>query len=134
MLKKSLFALALLLTLPAAGLAQWVNPAGQPAPRTQQPTAPPPRPAPTPIVIGPAPSSTPAVTRPVPAPARPRPNPRRVAAQAAAAAEAAVRAAFDTLVSGIQRADVPTVMGVYWDSPQLILFNNNGTVTKTWSR
>ena len=131
MLKKSLFAFAFLLVLPAAGLAQrWPNTGDQP-PRTQQPVGPP-RPAPTPIIIGPAPGAAPAAARP--APARPRPNPRRVAAQQAAAAEAAVRAAFDTLVSGIQRADVATVMSVYWDSPQLVLFNNNGTVTKSWEQ
>ena len=25
-------------------------------------------------------------------------------------------------------------MGVYWNSPQLVLFNNNGTVTKSWQQ
>lgn len=48
--------------------------------------------------------------------------------------ERAVRDAFDTLVDGIRRADVAAVMGVYWNSPQLVLFNNNGTVTKSWQQ
>jgi len=26
------------------------------------------------------------------------------------------------------------VTGIYWNSPQLILFNNNGTVTKGWEQ
>ncbi|MBA3439105.1 MAG: DUF3225 domain-containing protein [Pyrinomonadaceae bacterium] len=45
-----------------------------------------------------------------------------------------VRSAFNALIDGIERADVDAVMGVYWNSPQLVLFNNNGTVTKTWDQ
>ncbi|MCA1633260.1 MAG: nuclear transport factor 2 family protein [Acidobacteria bacterium] len=53
---------------------------------------------------------------------------------AEAAATRALRAAFDTLIDGIRKADAGAVMGVYWNSPQLILFNNNGTVTKAWTQ
>lgn len=45
-----------------------------------------------------------------------------------------VTAAFDNLIEGIRRADVNAVTGIYWNSPQLILFNNNGTVTKGWEQ
>ena len=45
-----------------------------------------------------------------------------------------VIAAFDDLIEGIRRADVTAVTAVYWNSPQLILFNNNGTVTKGWEQ
>jgi ketosteroid isomerase-like protein len=45
-----------------------------------------------------------------------------------------VLAAFDNLIEGIRRADVNAVTAVYWNSPQLILFNNNGTVTKGWEQ
>jgi ketosteroid isomerase-like protein len=45
-----------------------------------------------------------------------------------------VLAAFDNLIEGIRRADVNAVTGVYWNSPQLILFNYNGTVTKGWEQ
>jgi ketosteroid isomerase-like protein len=45
-----------------------------------------------------------------------------------------VIAAFDDLIEGIRRADVRAVTSVYWNSPQLILFNNNGTVTKGWEQ
>src|SRR5215213_8899861 len=45
-----------------------------------------------------------------------------------------VVAAFDNLIEGIRRANVNTVTGIYWNSPQLILFNYNGTVTKGWEQ
>ena len=46
----------------------------------------------------------------------------------------AVRAAFDSLVDGIRRADAAAVAKLYWNSPQLTVFNNNGTVTKSWEQ
>lgn len=46
----------------------------------------------------------------------------------------AVLAAFDKLVDGIQNANVNEVMSVYWNNPQLSLFNYNGTVTKGWDQ
>jgi len=49
-------------------------------------------------------------------------------------AEREVRAAFDALVEGIERADVTAVMNAYWNSPSLTLFNNNGTVTRSWEQ
>jgi ketosteroid isomerase-like protein len=42
--------------------------------------------------------------------------------------------AFDSLVAGIEKADVALVTNIYWNSPQLILFNNNGTVTRGWEQ
>lgn len=45
-----------------------------------------------------------------------------------------VTAAFDNLIEGIRRADVNAVTSVYWNSPQLTLFNYNGTVTKGWEQ
>jgi len=44
------------------------------------------------------------------------------------------RAAFDSLVDGIRRADAESVAKLYWNSPQLTVFNNNGTVTRTWEQ
>lgn len=49
-------------------------------------------------------------------------------------AERAVRATFETLLNGIRKSDVEMVMSVYWNSPQLVIFNNNGTVTRTWEQ
>ncbi|HEY0385758.1 MAG TPA: nuclear transport factor 2 family protein [Pyrinomonadaceae bacterium] len=45
-----------------------------------------------------------------------------------------VLAAFEALLDGIRAADVDAVTASYWNSPQLILFNNNGTVTKGWEQ
>jgi ketosteroid isomerase-like protein len=45
-----------------------------------------------------------------------------------------VVAAFNALLNGIRHADVKAVSNVYWNSPRLILFNNNGTVTKGWDQ
>jgi ketosteroid isomerase-like protein len=45
-----------------------------------------------------------------------------------------VVAAFNTLVNGIRNADAKTVANVYVNSPRLILFNNNGTVTRGWDQ
>ena len=49
-------------------------------------------------------------------------------------ASRAVLTAFNSLLDGIRRADVEAVMAAYWKSPQLNIFNNNGTVTKTWEQ
>ena len=45
-----------------------------------------------------------------------------------------VLAAFNALLDGIRHANVNEVMGVYWNSSQLNLFNYNGTVTKGWQQ
>jgi ketosteroid isomerase-like protein len=42
--------------------------------------------------------------------------------------------AFDSLIAGIQKADVGLTTNVYWNSPQLTLFNYNGTVTRGWEQ
>ena len=60
---------------------------------------------------------------------------RRAAQTSGEAAQGrAVREAFDSLVDGIRRADAGAVMKLYWNSPQLNIFNNNGTVTKGWTQ
>jgi len=59
---------------------------------------------------------------------------KKPAATGDAAEARAVREAFDSLVDGIRRADAEAVMKLYWNSPQLILFNNNGSVTKSWEQ
>lgn len=60
-------------------------------------------------------------------------KPPAVSAQQAPGSEG-VLAAFNSLLDGIRRADVNAVMGVYWNSPRLNLFNYNGTVTKGWEQ
>lgn len=46
----------------------------------------------------------------------------------------AVLATFNKLIDGIRKADVKAVTSAYWNSPQLRLFNYNGTVTKGWEQ
>ena len=58
----------------------------------------------------------------------------RRAATGDVAQASAVRAAFDSLVDGIRRADAAAVAKLYWNSPQLTVFNNNGTVTKSYEQ
>jgi ketosteroid isomerase-like protein len=45
-----------------------------------------------------------------------------------------VLAAFNSLLDGIRHADVKAVTGAYQNTPRLILFNNNGTITKGWDQ
>lgn len=45
-----------------------------------------------------------------------------------------VVAAFNELIDGIRKANVKMVTGVYLNSPRLLLFNNNGTVTRGWEQ
>jgi ketosteroid isomerase-like protein len=45
-----------------------------------------------------------------------------------------VIAAFNRLVNGIRRADAKAVSSIYWNSPRLLLFNNNGSVTRGWEQ
>lgn len=45
-----------------------------------------------------------------------------------------VVAAFNALINGIRHADAKAVTAVYLNSPRLILFNSNGTVTKGWDQ
>jgi ketosteroid isomerase-like protein len=48
--------------------------------------------------------------------------------------EKAVRAAFDTLLEGIRTSNVDGVTGVYWNSPETLFYNNNGSVTTGWEQ
>jgi ketosteroid isomerase-like protein len=73
--------------------------------------------------------------KPSPSPTR-RSSPATTAATTAAETPGsqAVVAAFNALLDGIREADVKAVSDVYWNSPRLTLFNNNGSVTKGWEQ
>jgi ketosteroid isomerase-like protein len=64
------------------------------------------------------------------------PAPKKAAAPPAQQAPGSegVLAAFNSLLAGIRHANVKEVMEVYWNNPQLNLFNYNGTVTKSWEQ
>jgi ketosteroid isomerase-like protein len=112
-------------------------------PNTNQATPAPTRPAtdtakpaattkPTPKAADPKPvMAKPAA--PKPAPAKPVP-PKPAVVTPAVPGSTAVVNAFNNLVEGIKLADVNAVTAVYLNSPRLVLFNNNGTVTKGWDQ
>lgn len=112
MLKKLFFAVALASALCTSALAQSTNATKKPSTSTTQP----------------AQSDSQPATR-----ARATTT-QRTTSTAEAAEERAVREAFDSLVDGIRRADADAVMKLFWNSPRLVLFNNNGSVTKTWEQ
>jgi len=41
---------------------------------------------------------------------------------------------FNSLIAAIEAANVGAVTDTYWNSPQLVLFNSNGSVTKGWEQ
>ena len=85
--------------------------------------------------VAPKPSPTPRTTAKSPA-ATPSPSPGMSARRTTtnAGPSAAVRAAFDKIIEGIRRSDVDLYMSGYLNSPTLVLFNNNGTVTRGWDQ
>ncbi|HKP46347.1 MAG TPA: nuclear transport factor 2 family protein [Pyrinomonadaceae bacterium] len=72
----------------------------------------------------------PAATKPAARPTQAKPA---ISGPATAGSQTVV-AAFNTLINGIRKADAKVVAGVYQNSPRLILFNNNGTVTRGWDQ
>ncbi|CAN5439080.1 hypothetical protein BH18ACI1_BH18ACI1_14160 [soil metagenome] len=56
------------------------------------------------------------------------------ASAAKAADEKAVRNAFDDLIRAIENASVDGATQAYWNSPELLFFNHNGTVTRGWEQ
>jgi ketosteroid isomerase-like protein len=140
MSKRFFIALFFSLALAVSAEAQNTNsaaPTRTPTPRTQATPRKPATPAGTP--------ATAAEQTPASGETAPRTRSRRAgettaattAGQMRAAAQpgaAAVRAVFDTLIKNIERSDVEAVMSLYWNSPQLTVFNNNGTVTRGWEQ
>lgn len=45
-----------------------------------------------------------------------------------------VRAAFEDLIRAIENSNVDGATEPYWNSPELQVFNHNGTVTKGWQQ
>ncbi|HEX8179294.1 MAG TPA: nuclear transport factor 2 family protein [Pyrinomonadaceae bacterium] len=144
MLKRSLSSAALILALAAVGAAQNANSSTtttQPAPRrpaattTRRQTTT----TTTTTTNTPAPpaTQTPQPPQPGAAVVTTTPRPRRAtspARAAVAANEQEVRATFDALLRAVEKRDVDAVMLFYWNSPQLTIFNNNGTVTRGWTQ
>ena len=83
--------------------------------------------------VAPKPSPTPKTVTGSPD-AKPTPSSATGGGRTAAGPSAAVLAAFDKIIEGIRRANVDMVTNAYWNSPALVLFNYNGTVTKGWEQ
>ena len=73
-------------------------------------------------------------TKSAEATASPSPAQTSRRSSAGAAPSTAVLAAFDKIIDGIKRSNVDLYMSGYWNSPTLVLFNYNGTVTKGWDQ
>lgn len=85
--------------------------------------------------VAPKPSPTPkTVTKSSDTEASPVQKPKTTAPAGQVTPSSTVLAAFNTLLDGIRHADVKAVTGAYQNSPRLILFNNNGTVTRGWEQ
>ena len=87
--------------------------------------------------VAPKPTPTPrTVTKSADATAKPAPSPspRRNSAGGSTAPSTGVLAAFDKIIEGIRKSDVDLYMSGYWNSPQLVLFNYNGTMTRGWDQ
>jgi ketosteroid isomerase-like protein len=74
------------------------------------------------------------VQKPAAASPAARPSAAKPRVSAEPAGSQSVVAAFNALLNGIRKSDVNAATRAYWNSPRLILFNNNGTVTKGWDQ
>ncbi|HLE62094.1 MAG TPA: AtzH-like domain-containing protein [Pyrinomonadaceae bacterium] len=119
MTKKVVFLVSVIFTVSYAALAQNTNSSTPARPRSANTPSQQPTDTVKPSTTAPAARSTP-------------PKPSITAAPAPGSTS--VVEAFNRLIDGIRKADVKAVTGVYWNSPRLALFNNNGTVTKGWEQ
>jgi ketosteroid isomerase-like protein len=121
MLKRLFFIIALTGALAAVGFAQNANTSNSTRQRTSSA-------APNTPVRNIEEAGTPQAT----------PTPRTTKAQRAGSktepSAKDIIAIVNELKASIEAANVDAVTGVYWNSPQLVLFNNNGSVTKTWEQ
>lgn len=135
MLKRSFPLLALLFALAAQGFAQNANQSAPQTTRRRTTTTTNTNNANTTDANAPRPQNETSTT---PTPEQARSRTRRSSNQTASGPKRAeprsVIATFNALLDGIRAADVEVVTNIYWNSPQLVLFNSNGSVTKGWKQ
>jgi ketosteroid isomerase-like protein len=120
MLKRFFVAASIVVSCAGLGWAQNSNSSTVESPSTRTRT------------VAPKPSPTPkAVTKAAGAQATPTP---KTPAATQVSPSGAVLAAFNNLLDGIRHADVKAVTNAYQNTPRLVLFNYNGTVTKSWDQ
>ena len=93
------------------------------SPTTRERQVAPPRPTPTPRTVTKTPTTDP----------KPSATPRQ-GATGQVSPSGTVLAAFNGLLDGIRHADVKAATNAYQNTPRLLLFNYNGTVTKGWDQ
>jgi ketosteroid isomerase-like protein len=121
MMRSLLLVCSLFITLPAFGQNSNSSKTAKPANTNANQAAPAKQPTGT---------TKPAAASPV----RPAAEAKRTVTTSEPPGSTAVLAAFNKILDGIRKADINAVTGVYWNSPRLVLFNNNGTVTKGWDQ
>ncbi len=97
------------------------------APSTRSRTMAPPKPSPTPRTVTKSPTTQ----------ATPSSTPRPARAETSGgqtSPSGSVLAAFNNLLEGIRSANAKAATNAYQNSPRLLLFNYNGTVTKGWDQ
>lgn len=117
-MKRATISIALVLTLSTLALAQNANTSPTPTkvrPRTTTKATPSQTPKPATTAKS---TATPSATKPKPA----------------LTTDDSVQSAFNKIIDGIKRANVNLVTSGYLNSPRLVLFNYNGTVTKGWEQ
>lgn len=126
MIKRLLIATVLVVTTSSAVLAQNTNSSQTVRPRVTTPAT------------NTNKAADPQKSTDVQQPATTQPAARRTETKPRIATETpgsqSVIAAFNSLINGIRHADPKAVTSVYLNSPRLILFNSNGTVTKGWDQ
>ncbi len=130
MLKRSLITISLIFATAGFCLAQNTNSSQQTSSRRTRTVAP--KPSPTPAKQSTKPANT--ETAPAAGPQTQRPKSTPTPAGGQVSPSGAVLAAFNSLLDGIRHADVKAVTNAYQNTPRLVLFNNNGTVTKSWEQ
>ena len=124
MIKRLLIATVMVFTAGAAALAQNTNSSQTVRPR---------------VTASPSNTADPQKSTDIQQPTTTQPAARhtetkpRVAATETPGSQSVI-AAFNALINGIRHADVDAVTNVYLKSNRLVLFNNNGTVTRGWEQ
>ncbi len=126
MLHKTILPISLVLALSSLTAAQNTNSSTTNRPRTTNTNTSAPPTSPQKSTDMQAPTTTPAAVQPTET--KPKVSATEVPGSAG------VVSAFNALVEGIRKANVRMVTGVYLNSPRLLLFNNNGTVTRGWEQ
>ena len=115
-MKRFLVAASIIIVAAGAIVAQDTT---SPSSRTRTVTA-----KPTPKTVTKSPAAT----------ASPSPGAQTSRRTTTTAPSTGVLAAFDKIIDGIKRSNVDLYMSGYWNSPTLVLFNYNGSVTKGWDQ